>query len=98
MFWRDVILACKIFYNSIWQTTERNIKEMPIWYNNRVCNYFNKKWFDNGIIFLNDLFNGENMVSLHYLRSIKGLKCNFLEYEIIRKKIADIVIAVNDYP
>ena len=33
-------------------------------------------------------------MSLEYLRNIKGLKCNFLEYKTIRKKIADVEIPV----
>ena len=60
---------------------------MPIWYNTKICTYFNKEWFNKGIKFVSDLFIEENFVTLEYLQKILGVKCNFLEHANIKSKI-----------
>ena len=59
---------------------------MPIRFNTKICNYFNKEWFGKGIIYVNDLFMNETFMSLEDLRSVKRVKCKILEYESIKKK------------
>ena len=70
---------------------------MPIWYSTKICSYFNKEWFVNGISIVDDLFINGNFVTLDYLHNVKGVKCNFLEYESIRLKIANLHIPPNAY-
>ena len=95
--WKDVISSCKVLYDSIWLTKYTNFKDMSIWYNSRVCNYFNREWFEKGFLFIKDLFINEKLVSLENICNFKGLKCNFLEYEFVKKKIALLNILVYRY-
>ena len=63
---------------------------MPIWYNTKICTYFNKEWFNKGIKFVSDLFIEENFVTLEYLQKILGVKCYFLEHVNIKSKNNEI--------
>ena len=76
---------------------KKNTKEMIIWYNNNICNYFNKDWFDKSIICVNDLFINDTFISLDNLRGLKGIKCNFLEYETLKQKISLFNIPLDIY-
>ena len=42
-FWNDVIASCKLLYECIWATGNINSRDMPIWYNQNVCTYFNRE-------------------------------------------------------
>ena len=41
---------------------------MPTWYETKICNYFNKEWFDKNVIYINDLFWNETFITLENLR------------------------------
>ena len=70
-FWTDVIYACKSLYDKMWTPNiSRNI-DMPIWYNSRLCNHFNKEWFNKGLIFVKDLFLNRNLVSRLFKNHIR---------------------------
>ena len=69
---------------------------MPIWFNTMICDYFNKEWLTKGLIFVNDFFIDESFVTLEYLRNVIGVKCNFLEYKIIKNKISNLKIILNN--
>ena len=63
---------------------------MPLWYNTKLYNYFNKDWFNKGITCVNDLLCNGNFISIENLRQSRNVKCNFLEYESIKQKIQNI--------
>ena len=67
---------------------------MPIWYNQNVCTYFNREWFENGMIYVSDLFEKGNFMSLEQFRA-RGLRCNFLEHESLRRKIMQLDIQMD---
>ena len=66
-FWKDVITSCKLLYDCIWATGNINSRDMPIWYNRNVCTYFNREWFEHGTIYVSDLFEKGNFMSLEQL-------------------------------
>ena len=70
---------------------------MPIWFNPKVCNYFNKEWCEKGLLFIKDLFVDRKVIYLNYITHTLGLKCNFLEYESLKRKINILNISVNEY-
>ena len=96
-FWKDVIASCKLLYQCIWATGNINSKDMPIWYNQNVCTYFNREWFEHGIICVGDLFENSTLMSLEQLRD-RGLRCNFLEHEFLRRKIIQLDMQLDPIP
>ena len=78
-FWHSshYTIICGVLKNAIHNT-------MPIWYNTKICTYFNKEWFNKGIKFVSDLFFEKKFVTLEYFHKILGVKCNFLEYANIK--------------
>ena len=94
-FWKDVIIAFKSLYNEVWLTENAIHNTMPIWYNTKVCTYFNKEWFNKGIKFVKDLFIEEKFVTIEYLQDTLGVKCNFLDYENIKSKILNSRLKFN---
>ena len=58
---------------------------MPIWYNNNICNYFNKDRFDKGIIYVNDLFINDTSISLDNLQGLRD-KMQFFGIRNIKTK------------
>ena len=70
---------------------------MPIWYNQNVCTYFNREWFEQGIICIGDVFENSTFMSLEQFRD-SGLKCNFLEHEILRRKIIQLDVQIDPIP
>ena len=73
------------------------IWDMPIWYNQNVCTYSNREWFENGMIYVSDLFEKGNFMSLEQFRA-RGLRCNFLEHESLRRKIMQLDIQMDIRP
>ena len=63
-FWKDLLEAYKTLYAKIWSNENTHYKEMPIWYNTKICSYFNKEWFVNGISIVDNLFMNENFDSI----------------------------------
>ena len=94
-FWRDVILSYQSLYNSMWGAKNVIHNTMPIWFNTKICTYFNKEWFEKGIMFVNDLFVEGKFVTIEYLRNIIGVKCNFLGHAIIKSKVMNLNVKVN---
>ena len=68
---------------------------MPIWYNTRVCSYFNKDWFNKGIKFVKDLFIEDQFITIEYLQDTLEVKCNFLDYAHIKSKIMKLRLNLN---
>ena len=86
-FWKDVIEACRSLYDKIWLLHSSDRSLMPLWYNTKLCNYFNKDWYNKGITCVYDLFCNGSFISIENLRQSRNVKCNFLEYESIKQKI-----------
>ena len=86
-FWKDVIDACRSLYDNIWLLHSPDRSAMPQWYNTKLCNYFNKDWYNKGITCVNDLLCNGNFISIENLCQRRNVKCYFLEYESIKHKI-----------
>ena len=95
IFWKDVISAFKTLYNEVWLTENAIHNTMPIWYNTRVCSYFNKEWFNKGIKFVKDLFIEDQFITIEYLQDTLEVKCNFLDYAHIKSKIMKLRLNLN---
>ena len=95
--WKDVIIAFKKSYENVWSSDNDNYNKMPIWYNNKICYYFNKEWFTKGPICVSDFFISESFITHEYLQNTIGIKCNFLEYANIENKIIKLNIFFNKY-
>ena len=85
------------FYTTAYGLLETNSRDMPIWYNKNVCTYLNREWFEHGIICVSDLFENGDFMSLEQFRA-RGLRCNFLEYESLRRKIIQLDVQIAPRP
>ena len=94
-FWKDVILSFQALYTNMWGAENVIHNTMPIWFNTKISTYFNKEWFEKGIIFVNDLFIEGNFVTVEYLQNTIGVKCNFLGHANIKAKVMKLNGKVN---